>query len=84
MCEALSSQASTFRASSPIGQHCHRRNEICPAHRLQGGEDLGKGPLGHRVTDRLLQTLDTLALLARRPHKLFERNTLLAMKRGRA
>src|SRR6266446_1326795 len=28
---------------------------------------------------RLLQTLDTLALLAHRPQKLFERNTLLAM-----
>jgi len=33
----------------------------------------------HRVTDRLLQTLDTLALLAHRPQKLFERDTLLAM-----
>src|SRR6266436_5775086 len=42
-------------------------------------DDLGKGPLGHRVTDRLLHTLDTLALLAHRPQKLFERNTLLAM-----
>src|SRR5258705_487561 len=47
--------------------------------RPQGCDDLGKGPLGHRVTDRLLQTLDTLALLAHRPQKLFERNTLLAM-----
>src|ERR1700680_4825528 len=45
----------------------------------QGCDDFGKGPLGHRVTDRLLQTLDTLALLAHRPPKLFEHNTLLAM-----
>ena len=54
-------------------------HEIDPAHRLQGCNDLGKGPLGHRVTDRLLQTLDTLALLAHRPQKLFEHNPLLAM-----
>jgi hypothetical protein len=33
------------------------------------------------VTDRLLQTLDTLAILVHRPQKLFERNTLLAMHR---
>jgi hypothetical protein len=46
---------------------------------LQGCDDLGKRPLGHRVTNRLLQTLDTLALLAHRPQKLFEHNTLLAM-----
>src|SRR5712671_5204056 len=67
------------RQIADLGQHRHCRNEIYPAHRLQGCDDLGKGPLGHRVTDRLLQTLDTLALLAHRPQKLFERNTLLAM-----
>jgi hypothetical protein len=67
------------RQIADLGQHRHCRNEIYPAHRLQGCYDLGKGPLGHRVTDRLLQTLDTLALLAHRPQKLFERNTLLAM-----
>src|SRR6202162_4458751 len=67
------------RQIADLGQHRHGRNEIDPAHRLQGGDDLGKRPLGHRVTDRLLQTLDTLALLAHRPQKLFERNTLLAM-----
>jgi hypothetical protein len=32
-------------------------NEIDPAHRLQGCDDLGKGPLAHRVTDRLLRLL---------------------------
>src|SRR5712691_2070056 len=67
------------RQIADLGQHRHCRNEIYPAHRLQGGDDLGKRPLGHRVTDRLLQTLDTLALLAHRPQKLFERNPLLAM-----
>ena len=67
------------RQIADLGQHRHCRNEIDPAHRLQGGDDLGKGPLGHRITDRLLQTLDTLALLAHRPQKLFEHNTLLAM-----
>src|SRR5258706_2810890 len=67
------------RQIADLGQHRHCRNEIDPAHRLQGCDDLGKGPLGHRVTDRLLQTLDTLALLAHRPQKLFEHNTLLAM-----
>src|SRR5712675_2202620 len=67
------------RQIADLGQHRHCRDEIYPAHRLQGCDELGKGPLGHRVTDRLLQTLDTLALLAYRPQKLFERNTLLAM-----
>src|SRR5258708_29482940 len=67
------------RQIADLGQHRHCRDEIYPAHRLQGCDGLGKGPLGHRVTDRLLQTLDTLALLAHRPQKLFERNTLLAM-----
>src|SRR5215471_13947479 len=67
------------RQITDLGQHRHRGNEIYPAHRLQGCDHLGKGPLGHRVTDRLLQTLDTLALLAHRPQKLFERNPLLAM-----
>src|SRR5262249_5213210 len=62
-----------------LGHHRHRRNEIYPAHRLQGCDDLGEGPLGHRVTDRLLQTFDTLALLPNRSQKLFECNTLLAM-----
>src|SRR6516164_5669433 len=42
-------------------------------------DDLCKGPLGHRVADRLLQALDPLALLAHCPQKLFEHNTLLAM-----
>src|SRR5215470_15669801 len=67
------------RQIADLGQHRHCRNKIYPAHRLQGCDELGKGPLGHRVTDRLLQALDTLALLAYRPQKLFERNTLLAM-----
>jgi transposase len=47
------------RQIADLGQHRHCRNEIYPAHRLQGCDELGKGPLGHRVTDRLLQTLDT-------------------------
>src|SRR5215471_4381254 len=68
------------RQIADLGQHRHRRNEIYPAHRLQGCDHLAKRPLGHRLTDRLLQTLDTLALLAYRPHKLFEHNTLLAMR----
>src|SRR5262249_1550627 len=55
------------RQIADLGQHRHCRNEIYPAHRLQGCDDLGKGSLGHRVTDRLLQTLDTLALLAHCP-----------------
>jgi hypothetical protein len=67
------------RQIADLGQHRHCRNKIDPAHRLQSCDDLGKGPLGHRVTDRLLQTLDTLALLAHRPQKLFEHNPLLAM-----
>src|ERR1700674_3655213 len=46
------------RQIADLGQHRHCRNEIDPAHRLQGCDDLGKTPLGHRVTDRLLQTLD--------------------------
>src|SRR5882762_8506842 len=58
------------RQIADLGQHRHCRNEIYPAHRLQGCDDLGKGPLGHRVTDRLLQTLDTLALLAPPPQAL--------------
>src|SRR6266853_4248140 len=44
------------RQIADLGQHRHCRNEIYPAHRLQGCDELGKGPLGHRVTDRLLQT----------------------------
>ena len=47
------------RQIADLGQHRHCRNEIYPAHRLQGCDELGKRPLGHRVTDRLLQTLDT-------------------------
>src|SRR5467141_3787657 len=43
------------RQIADLGQHRHCRNEIYPAHRLQGCDELGKGPLGHRVTDRLLQ-----------------------------
>jgi hypothetical protein len=39
------------RQIADLGQHRHCRNEIYPAHRLQGGDDLGKGALGHRVTD---------------------------------
>ena len=72
----------SFAPEKPNTQYApayHCRNEIYPAHRLQGCDELGKGPLGHRVTDRLLQTLDTLALLAHRPQKLFEHNTLLTM-----
>src|SRR5258708_24763848 len=67
------------RQIADLGQHRHCRNEIYPARRLQGSDDLGNGPLGHLVTDRLLQTLDTLALLAHPPQNLFEPNTLLAM-----
>jgi len=67
------------RQIADLGQNRHCRNKIDPAHRQQGGDDLSKGPLGHRVTDRLLQTLDTLAILAHRPQKLFEHNPLLAM-----
>ena len=51
--------ADRFDGAMEDGQHRHCRNEIYPAHRLQGCDELGKGPLGHRVTDRLLQTLDT-------------------------
>src|SRR5262249_58897617 len=65
------------RQIADLGQHRHRRNEIYPAHRLQSCDDLGKRPLGCCVTDRLLQTFDTLALLPHRSQMLFECHTLL-------
>src|SRR5258706_14322761 len=67
------------RQIADLGQHRHCRNEIYAAHRLQGWDDHGKGPLVHPVTERLLPMLDTLALLPHRPEKACERNTLLAM-----
>src|SRR5262245_9965848 len=54
------------RQIADLGQHRHRRNEIYPAHRLQGCDDLGKGPLGRCVTDRLLQTFERAGAIARR------------------
>jgi hypothetical protein len=51
--------------------------------RPEPGAGRNTQPRGSRPTpslpDRLLQTLDTLALLAHRPQKLFQHNTLLAM-----
>jgi hypothetical protein len=66
-----SREGSKKKPLKDIGQHRHCSNETDPAHRLQGCDDLGKGPFGHLVTDRLLQTLDTLALLAHRPQSSF-------------
>src|SRR5260370_41556219 len=67
------------RQIADLGQHVTAATRSIPRIACKAVDELGKGPLGHRVTDRLLQTLDTLALLAHRPQKLFERNTLLAM-----
>ena len=62
-----------------LGQYRHGGNEIDPAHRLQGRDDLGKRPFGYRLADRLLQALHALAFLADALKKLFENHTLLAI-----
>src|SRR5262245_44646882 len=62
-----------------LGQHPYGRNNINPAHRLQGRDNLGERPLGHRLADRLLQTLNALTFLANPLKMLFECDALLAM-----
>jgi len=44
----------------------YSRNEISPAHCLQGRNNLGERPLGHRLANRLFQLLDALLFLAYR------------------
>ena len=67
------------RQITDFSEHRHCRNEIYSTHGLQSRDNLGKRPLRHRLADCLLQKLDTLAVLAHRVQKLFERNPLLAM-----
>src|SRR5262245_52232234 len=62
-----------------LGEHSDGSNEIDAAHRLQGRDNLGKRPFGHRLADRLFQTLDALVFLTHPLQKFFEYHALLAI-----
>jgi hypothetical protein len=59
-----------------LRKYSYGRDEIDVAHRLQGRDDIGKRPFRHHLADRLVQTLNALAFLARTLQKLFENRAL--------
>src|SRR5262245_45106159 len=59
-----------------LGEHSDGSNEIDAAHRLQGRDNLA---FGHRLADRLFQTLDAFVFLTHPVQKFFEYHALLTM-----